>query len=412
MVNKVKKRKKQNLKSKKVIKNIILFLSGIILVLFGLFLFNEIWGNSSITKSDSSILADFEKKRDEAEIQAILNKMTLEEKIAQLFIVTPETLNAGKEVTIASKLTQENLIKYPVGGLIYFSKNIDSPEQIKTMISNTQMYSLGKTGIPMFISIDEEGGQVSRIANNSAFNVETFGNLSGIKSSKEAYKLGDTIGKYLKDYGFNLDYAPVADVYTNPKNLVVKYRAFSSDPKIVADYVAEETKGLNNNMIIAALKHFPGHGNTTSDSHYGYAVTYKTLDELRASELIPFEKGIATGAQIVMVSHISVPKVIGDNTPSSISKIMIQDILRNDLGFEGVVITDALNMRSISNQYTSKEASQMAIIAGADLLLMPENFQEAYNGLLDAVNNGEISQKRIDESIIRILKIKKNMLNW
>ncbi len=410
----LRKRGDNNQKKKLSVKKIILSLVGVIIVLFVIALASAIWKNFVINDSidNKSVLADFKKKRLEAEIHSIVNKMTLEEKIAQLFIITPEALNSGKEITTANKFTKEAISKYPVGGLIFFSKNINSPEQIKIMISNTQDYSRERIQIPMFMSVDEEGGQVARIANNSAFNVETFGNLSGTKSSQEAYMLGDTIGKYLNDYGFNLNYAPVADIYTNPKNIVIKYRAFSSEPLIVADYVVEEIKGLNNNKIIASLKHFPGHGNTTKDSHNGYAVTYKTLEQLKAVEFIPFEKGISAGAQIVMLAHISVPNIIKGDIPSSLSEIMVKDILRNELDFEGVIITDALNMGAITNKYNSEQASITAIKAGVDLLLMPENFIEAYNGLLNAVIKGEISQERIDESLYRILLLKKDKLNW
>ncbi|MDD2370814.1 MAG: glycoside hydrolase family 3 protein [Firmicutes bacterium] len=411
----MRKQKKQNLKNKRFKKKIILLFSGIILVLFGLFIFNKILvytNRDKIYSIDYALIVEAEKKRNEAEIQAILNKMTIEEKVAQLFIITPEALSKDEEITTATKFTQENLEKYPVGGLIYFSKNIETPNQIRTMISKTQEYSIDSIGIPMFISIDEEGGTVSRLASNKNFDVKSFGNLNGIKTPQDAYTLGDTIGKYLKDYGFNLNYAPIADVFTNPENIVVKYRAFSSDPNIVADYVAEEIKGLRDNQIITTLKHFPGHGNTTNDSHDGYVFTKKTIEELRACEFIPFEKGIAEGAQIVMMAHISVPNVIGDSTPSSFSPVMIQGILRKELGFEGVIITDALNMGAISNKFSSSEASFKAINAGVDLLLMPANFEKAYDGLLEAVNNGEISQERINESVTRILKLKKEMLDW
>ena len=409
---------KKHLNNKEIknidVKKIIISLSIIIIVLFVVFFVKAKFEDISSNKKSEEkvVLADLEKIRTEAEIQAIINKMSLEEKIAQLFIITPETLSNGQETTTANKGMDEAIEMYPVGGLIFFSNNIESPEQIKIMISNIQKYSLERSKIPMFISIDEEGGEVSRIAKNSLFNVKQFDKLSSIKNAETAYELGDTIGKYLKEYGFNLNYAPIADVYTNPENLVVRYRAFSSNPLEVADYVVEEIKGLKNNQIINSLKHFPGHGHTINDSHYGYAVTYKTIEELRLCEFIPFSKGISEGAEIVMLAHVSVPIIIGDNTPSSLSEVMIKDILRNELGFEGVVITDGLNMEAITNQYSSKEATLVALKAGVDLFLMPEDFQEAYSSLLMSVNNGEISQERIDESLTRIIRLKKNKLDW
>lgn len=354
--------------------------------------------------------SEAEKLRDE--VQTRLQAMTLEEKTAQLFIVTPEALTNNPETATDDAAIQEALLAYPVGGLIYFSRHLITPEQTLAALSGLETITRERGGIPLFLSIDEEGGAIARIGNNPEFGVPSFPNLNEFQTGEEAYQLGDTIGSYLSELGFNLDYAPVADVYTNPLNKVVRYRAFSDDPDVVAELVSEELKGFTKNGILTALKHFPGHGNTAADSHYGYAVTDKTLEELRACEFIPFARGIDSGVGMIMVGHISAPNAAGNDLPSTFSPVMIGDVLRGELGFTGVVITDALNMGAITNQYSSGEAAVMALQAGVDLLLMPVDFQSAYLGVLYAVQNGTISVARIDQSVARILLLKKQSLNW
>ena len=193
---------------------------------------------------------------------------------------------------------------------------------------------------------------------------------------------------------------------TNPENQVVKYRSFGSDPELVAKMAAAELKGLNGQGIIGMYKHFPGHGGTTADSHEGYAYVDDTLEELENGAFVPFQDGIDNGIQVIMVSHISCPNVTGDNTPATLSEMMITDILREEMGFDGMVITDALNMGAITAQYSSSEAAVAALNAGADMLLMPEDFQSAYKGVLSAVENGTVTENRIDESVRRILEVK------
>lgn len=346
------------------------------------------------------------------EIKVLIESMTIEEKVAQLFIITPEALTNVAQTAVTEEEMKAALTGYPLGGLIYFAKNLIDTEQTKTMINNTKELNGQSNEIPLFFSVDEEGGSVSRIANNKNFAVTKFKNLNQFETIQEAYLLGDTIGAYLKDLGFNLNYAPVADVYTNSANKVVKERAFSADPMLVADMVVEEIRGFKEHNIILSLKHFPGHGNTTHDTHFGFAMTNKTLTELEKTELIPFKKGIEAGARMVMMAHISVPNIIGDNTPASLSPFMINEVLRNQLGFKGVVITDSLSMGAISQNFSSDKAVILAIQAGVDILLMPKDFHTAYIGILNALTNGEISETRIDESLTRILYLKKTSLQW
>jgi beta-N-acetylhexosaminidase len=266
--------------------------------------------------------------------------------------------------------------------------------------------------MPLFLAIDEEGGTVAHIGNNSNFIVKKYSDMNSIgatKDSKKAYEVGDTIGSYLHEYGLNLDFAPDADVLTNPNNTVIGNRSFGNDANLVAKMDVEAARGLADNQVLSCFKHFPGHGATEGDTHEGYAYTTKTLGELKKSELVPFQAAVDNHIPFIMISHISVPNVIGNNTPSTLSKVMITDILRNQMGYDGIIITDAMRMGAIVNNYSTKDAVIKSIEAGADIILMPQNFEEAYQGVLDAVADGTISEQRINESLERILRVKLNM---
>lgn len=391
----------------------IISLAIIVISLFIIFIFQP--DDKAIVKEEIEKKPTQEEKqatKTAEEIRVLIAGMTLEEKVAQLFIITPEALTGGVDATEAGEVTNEALKQFPVGGLIYFAKNIIEPEQTKRMINMTKVYTSESNNIPLFYSVDEEGGIVSRIGNNQNFEVPRFKNLNQYETVQEAYLIGSTIGSYLQELGFNLNYAPVADVYTNPTNRVVRERAFSSNPLLVANMVVEEMRGFKEHGINISLKHFPGHGNTTHDTHFGLAMTNKTLAELEEGELIPFKKGINAGAEMVMMAHISVPNIIGNNTPASLSPFMIIEVLRKQLGFKGVVITDSLSMGAISHNYSSDKAAILAINAGVDILLMPKDFNAAYLGILNAISNGEISELRIDESLTKILHLKKTSLQW
>ena len=369
-------------------------------------------GTEGTAAGDDAGTGGSDQDKNAADVQAILGDMTLEEKVCQLFMITPEALTGVETATQAGQATQNAYNEYPVGGVIYFSKNLISPDQTRTMLANTQEYAKERTGIPVFLSVDEEGGQVARVGHNSAFGVEEIGNMSDVGAggdTQEAYRIGTVIGSYLKDLGFNMDAAPDTDVLTNPQNEVVKYRSFGSDPQLVADMAEAELKGLNEEGIIGMYKHFPGHGGTTADSHEGYVYVDDTLEELENSAFVPFKDGIANDIRVIMVSHIACPNVTGDNTPATLSKKLTTDILRGELGFDGMVITDALNMGAITEQYGSANAAVAALNAGADMLLMPADFQSAYEGVLDAVADGTLTEERIDESVARILEVKLTM---
>lgn len=341
--------------------------------------------------------------------EEVLSKMTLEEKIGQLFIITPEALTNYSEVTVGGEVFKASFDQFPIGGIILFGQNLESPEQVALMNENFQKISQERLNIPMFVSIDEEGGEVVRIANKEGFNMAVFKYMNEIganENEKEAYEVGHVIGKYLKELNFNLNFSPVMDVTTEGENLYINQRSFGSDPVLVGKMGSEVVKGLHKNNIKTAIKHFPGLGSTVEDTHSGMVMIDKSLEELKEKDFIPFKAGIEAGTDFVMVCGVSVPSVVGDDTPSSLSKIMVTDILKTELGYKGLVITDAMNMGAIIENYSSKEAAKKAFEAGVDVLLMPENFEEAYYALLDAVQSGEISEKRVDESVIKILELK------
>lgn len=340
----------------------------------------------------------------------LLDKMTIEEKAAQLFIVLPESLmESGAGVTAAGEITRNAMLQVPVGGFIYMEANLESSEQVISMLEHVQKFSEERIGLPAFLCVDEEGGSVARIANSGKFDVPVFEDMAETgkrRNTQEAYEIGAAIGGYLFELGFNVDFAPVADVWTNPQNQTVKKRAFGSDADAVSDLANAAAEGLRSQGIMACLKHFPGHGNTSADTHAGYAYTNKTKEELYQCELIPFAKGIENGVPFIMVGHISLPNVTGNDTPASLSPEIMRDLLREEMGYEGIIVTDAFNMGAIAEQYSSSEAAVKALQAGADMILMPEDFKSAYEETVLAIKDGRLPMERVDASLMRILKLK------
>lgn len=353
-----------------------------------------------------------EVQTDPVEEQAaqLVSQMTLEDKIAQMFVITPNALTGyASGVTAAGDTTKEAYQSRPVGGIVYMADNLTDPEQTTTMLSNMQEIARERTGLPVFLCVDEEGGSVARIAGNDAFGVTNVGNMSDIGASgdvQNAYNAGSTTGSYLAALGFNVDFAPVADVLTNPDNQVIGQRSFGSDAQKVAGMVTSELQGLSAAGVYGTVKHFPGHGGTSGDSHDGAVSTDKTLEELMAEELVPFQSAVDGGVNFVMVGHISAPNVTGDNAPATLSKVLITDVLRGQMGYNGIVITDAMNMEAVAGFYNSDKAAVLAVTAGADMILMPADYNTAYTGILNAVNDGTITEERINESVTRIVKAK------
>lgn len=331
----------------------------------------------------------------------ILAEMTLEEKIYQMFIVSPEQITGVNTVTAAGETTKLALQTYPVGGVMYSKPNMISQEQIKEVIDNSQSYS----DINLFIAVDEEGGTVNRLMDTLGTtridSMYTYKN----KGTKTARENARTIAKDMKSLGFNLDFAPVADVWTNPQNTVIGERAYSDDFKEAAELVNAAVEGFHEGGVLCTLKHFPGHGDTAEDTHTSTAYVTKSIENMKGEEFLPFEAGMDAGAELVMVGHMIVESV-DDSVPASLSEKIVTKILREELGFDGLIITDALNMAAISEQYPSGQAAVMAVKAGNDLLLEPENLTESVNGIMEAVTEGDISEERINESVLRILQTK------
>ena len=347
------------------------------------------------------------------QIDEMLEGMTLGEKAAQLFVVLPEDLVDGVSCVVqAGDATRKGLETYPVGGIIYMEQNLQSEEQVKEMLRNVQQFSRERTGLPLLTCVDEEGGTVARVAGSGNFDVTNVGNMSEIGASgdtERARQAGETIGTYLSELGFNLDFAPDADVWSNPANEIVRYRSFGTDPKRVSEMSMAVLDGLMSKGVTGVIKHFPGHGATEGDTHEGYAYTNKTWEELESCELIPFQTGIEQNVPMIMVGHISLPNVTGDETPASLSHEIVTKRLREQMGYDGVVVTDAMNMGAVAENYEPAEAAVKALQAGVDLILMPEDFRAAYQGVMDAVEDGTLSKKRIDQSLRRILRLKLEM---
>lgn len=335
----------------------------------------------------------------------ILETMSLEEKIYQMFIVTQEQLTGVGNVIQSGSSTRAAIEKQPVGGIIYFTPNLVSREQTGAMISNIQSYS--KLGL--FIAVDEEGGIVSRVARNEAMGTTAFPAMGTIGSSGDpdkAYEVGCTIGTDIAALGFNLDFAPVADVNSNPNNPVIGTRAFHSDPVTAAKMVAACVRGFNDSGMLCTLKHFPGHGDTSTDSHYGEAEISKNLEELMQCELLPFISGIEAGAPFIMVGHITAPNVTDEPVPATLSHDIVTGLLREKLQYDGLIITDSMTMQAITDRYSSGEAAVKAIAAGVDIILIPQNLNNAVAGIKTAVADGTLTEERLDESVLRILETK------
>lgn len=349
-----------------------------------------------------------QQEEDSLALQAreILEGLTLREKVLQMFIVTPEQLTgAAGPVTQCGDTSVQAIQDRPVGGIVYFAANLQDREQTAAMLSAIQAAS----PLGLFLSVDEEGGSVARLGSNPAMGTTSFpamGEIGATGDPEQAYNVGLTIGGELGELGFNLDFAPVADVNSNPDNPVIGDRAFSSDPVEAAEMVAACVAGFRDSGTLCALKHFPGHGDTATDSHYGAASSDKTLEELEACEFLPFRAGIEAGAELVMVGHIALPAVTGEDTPACLSYDIVTGLLRQKLGFDGLAVTDSLSMEAVTGAYAPGEAAVLAVEAGMDLLLMPEDLDAAVEGILEAVETGALTEARIDESVARILTTK------
>ena len=332
--------------------------------------------------------------------QETLAGMSLREKVCQMFVVLPSGPTGEEAVTQAGESTRSALEQYPVGGMLYDASNMVSQEQVREMLAAAQSYSR----IPLILTCDEEGGRVARLMGTVGTTkigpMLDYAHLGPEAAAANARIIAEDMAAL----GFNTNLAPVADVWSNPENTVIGDRAYSRDFDQAAQLIPAAVEGFHAGGVACVLKHFPGHGDTSEDSHTGAAYVNKTLDQLWEEELQPFRAGISAGADMVMVGHLTVPAV--DSEPAVFSHALVTELLREELGFDGVVITDSLRMKAVTDFCSSAEAAVKAVQAGVDLLLSPENLGEAVDGLLDAVERGEISLARIDESVLRILELK------
>lgn len=381
--------------------------------------------DSEIKENTTKEAVKLEESLDE-KIEKKISSMTIKEKVGQLLMPSIDTVNTNGEkidFTMATPEVEEVFNKYKLGGIILFKNNMVDKEQTKKLTEDIQKAS---RDIGVFIGTDEEGGTVTRIPRDTqAPSARTIGDS---KDPNLSFEISRSIGKDMKNLGLNLDFAPVMDVDTNPENPVIGSRAFSNKPEIVAEFGVKFMEGLKSEGIISAVKHFPGHGDTEGDSHKDLVSINHSRDRINAVELYPFKKAIENNVDMVMVGHIQA-KALDDSkiysskkntevlVPSTFSSKIIGKILREELGFKGVVITDALNMGAITNYFTLKEASVNALKAGANILLMPaplepggnnEQFDEVFYGIIEEVKTGNLSENIINESLKRILKLKYN----
>lgn len=335
----------------------------------------------------------------------IVNSMTIDEKIGQLFIIhynKPEITEEFKHILETVK----------PGGFTLFNENIKTYEQTTKLIKDIN--STAK--IPMFISIDQEGGRVQRLKSMPGMNIINIPSMSKIGESNDenqAYNTGITIANDLKKFSINMNFAPVIDIYLNPKNTVIGDRSFGNNAKTVSKMGLSLANALKNNNIIPVYKHFPGHGNTEKDSHVEIPIITKTKEELYQDELIPFKNAISNNADIIMVGHLALPKITNDYTPASLSKQVVTDLLKNELGYKNLIITDALNMKAITNNYSEKQIYELAINAGVDILLMPNDPILAFNSIKKSLEEGTINETAITKSVEKIiaLKLKYNIID-
>jgi beta-N-acetylhexosaminidase len=345
-----------------------------------------------------------EKNQIEEKITNYLSQMTIEQKIGQMLMISNRTPNMTPELL-------EELTKIQPGGFIFFAENFSTQNASLQLVEEIK----NSTTIPMFLSVDQEGGRVQRLKSQNDINVATIPPMSEIGKTNDlnkAYEIGQTIGTDLKSFGLNMDFAPVLDVLTNDENKAILGRSFGSDYNLVSNMGILVGKGLQDTGIIPVYKHFPGHGSTITDSHYDLPVLTKTKEELLSSDLIPFKNAIKNNAKVIMIGHLAIPNITKDNTPSSLSKEIITQLLKEELNYKGLIITDALNMKALTKYYSESQIYEMAINAGVDILLMPENPDMAIKTIKEGVQKGTIEESKINDSVKKILMLKAQYLTF
>lgn len=343
------------------------------------------------------------KSLEEDKIQDKLDSMTLEEKAGQLLIV-------GFKGTFLNDRTKSYINDLKVGGLILFDRNIESKGQIIGLVEEIKG-SNAEEDIPLFLCIDEEGGLISRLPKEYRRLPDPF-QIGETNDVDIAFQFGQLLGNRVKGLGLNLNFAPVLDIHSNPDNPVIGKRAYGTNPERVSDIGLEVAKGIRNSSIIPAVKHFPGHGDTSTDSHLELPIIDKSLEELRNFELIPFEDAIENNIEMIMMAHILLPSLDKDY-PATLSKKIVHDLLRDEMGYEGVIVSDDMTMGAIVNNFTLEDACIDFLKAGGDILLVchgEDNPRIVFDKIIDAVEIGELSMEEIDEKVYRILELKDRYL--
>ncbi|MDP4119947.1 MAG: glycoside hydrolase family 3 protein [Bacillota bacterium] len=367
----------------------------------------EIQSSSSTSQNLSSQATTMPQKiTADMYVNNLINNMSLKQQIEQMFFIDLKQPDGTCYYNPYGGV-KNYVDNTQAGGYILFSGNITTVNQTKSFVDVIDNTSLLKP----FIGIDEEGGRVSRL-NSSGLDgyklTPACGIIGASNNTSKAYDAAKYIGGALKSLDINVDFAPDADVLTNPNNTVIGDRSFGSSPDVVSNMVSAFQKGLHDNKIMSSPKHFPGHGGTSGDSHLGYVSVNYDLKHLNSIEYKPFERAISDDCEFVLVGHICNPTVDKSGNPASLSKYFVTDTLRNQLKFNGIIITDAMNMGAIADEYTSENAAVKAIEAGDDMIMMPQDYNSAINGVIKAVNNGIISKSQIRNSLFRILMTKVN----
>ncbi len=375
---------------------------------------------TSVVMFTASVLPSTRANAAEDQIKVIMDKMSLEEKVGQMFMPDFRNWN-GKPYTEMNTEVAKIIQDYHLGGVILFRENVANTEQTVKLVDGLQKAS---KDIPLLVTIDQEGGLVTRLQTGT--NMPGNMALGATRDPKIAEQVGQAIGEELNSLGINVNFAPSMDVNVNPDNPVIGIRSFGSDPQLVADMGVGYIKGLQNAKVAATAKHFPGHGDTATDSHVGLPIVEKDIKELEKTELKPFQAAMDNNIDMIMTAHIVVPaldntKAISkkDNTeigiPATLSKKILTDLIRNKMNYKGVVVTDALNMKAIVENFGEEDTVIRAINAGADIVLMPaivqgtdqiKNLDKVYNAAVEAVKSGKIPEERVNESVRRILKLK------
>ncbi|MFJ5773496.1 glycoside hydrolase family 3 protein [Streptomyces sp. NPDC093094] len=350
-------------------------------------------------------------------LRALISRMTLEEKVGQLFVsrvhghsaTDPDQADRDANLREFGVGTAAELIaKYRLGGVIYFvwAHNTRDPRQIAGLSNGIQRASLDlPRGLPLLISTDQEHGIVCRVGKPATLFPGAMAVGAG-GSRTDARTLGRIAGKELRAMGIRQDYSPVADVNVNPANPVIGVRSFGADPAAVSRLVAAEVDGYQHSRVAATAKHFPGHGDTEVDSHYGFPTIRHTREQWETLDAPPFRAAIEAGIDSIMTAHILVPALDDSGDPATLSRPILTGILREELGYDGVVVTDALDMAGVRQKYGDDRVPVLALKAGVDQLLNPPKLDVAWNAVLKAVQDGELTEERLEESVLRVLRLK------